>query len=118
MTASLCGCRRGRTRRTLSKRCWSSRRPRPVADLDARMAEGFGALVDELPQELSPDERAAWAIGYLYALAAGQQPKAVRSYRDGVLGTVFEVDEAGGAKVAYVVMGAGMRLVPVRVYVR
>jgi hypothetical protein len=82
------------------------------------MAEGFGALVDELPQELSPDERAAWAIGYLYAMAAGAEPLAVRSFRDSVLGTVFEVDEQGGAKVGFVVMAAGMRLVPVRVYVR
>jgi hypothetical protein len=82
------------------------------------MRDGFGALVDELPQELSPDERAAWAVGYLYAMAAGPCPSAVRLNRDGVLGTVFEVDEAGGAKVGYVVMAAGQRLVPVRVYVR
>jgi hypothetical protein len=89
-----------------------------MADLDARMAEGFEALVDELPPELSPDERAAWAIGYLYALAAGPCPSAVRSFRDGVLGTVFEVDELDGRKAGFVVMAAGQRLVPVRVYVR
>jgi hypothetical protein len=82
------------------------------------MAEGFGALLDELPAELTPDERAAWAIGYLYALAAGPCPSAVRSVRDGVLGTVFEVDELDGRKIGYVVMAAGQRLVPVRVYVR
>jgi hypothetical protein len=82
------------------------------------MAEGFGALLDELPAELTPDERAAWAIGYLYALAAGPCPSAVRSFRDGVLGTVFEVDELDGRKIGYVVMAAGLRLVPVRVYVR
>jgi hypothetical protein len=82
------------------------------------MAEGFGALLDELPAELTPDERAAWAIGYLYALAAGPCPSAVRSFRDGVLGTVFEVDELDGRKIGYVVMAAGQRLVPVRVYVR
>jgi hypothetical protein len=89
-----------------------------VADLDARLAEGFAALVDELPPELTPDERSAWAIGYLYAMAAGPCPTAVRAIRDGVLGTVLEVDEVGGAKVGFVVLGAGMRLVPVRVYVR
>jgi hypothetical protein len=89
-----------------------------VADLDARLVEGFGALLDELPRELSPDERAAWAIGYLYALAAGPQPTAVRSYRDGVLGTVFEVDELDGKKVGYVILGQGQHMVPVRVYVR
>jgi hypothetical protein len=82
------------------------------------MAEGFGALLDELPAELTPDERAAWAIGYLYALAAGPCPSAVRSFRDGVLGTVFEVDELDGRKIGYVAMAAGQRLVPVRVYVR
>jgi hypothetical protein len=82
------------------------------------MGDGFAALVDELPAELGPDEKAVFAIGYLYALAAGPPPKAVRSYRDGVLGTVFEVDEHGGAKVGFVVLSAGMRLVPVRVYVR
>jgi hypothetical protein len=84
----------------------------------SRLSEGFGALVDELPQELSPDERAVWAVGYLYALVAGPQPTAVRAIRDGVLGTVYEVDEVGGAKVGYVVIGAGMRVIPVRVYVR
>jgi hypothetical protein len=89
-----------------------------MADLDARLGEGFGALVDELPQELSPDERAAWAIGYLYAMAAGAEPLAVRSFRDSVLGTVFEVDEQGGCKVGYIVLGTGVRVIPVRIYVR
>jgi hypothetical protein len=31
---------------------------------------------------------------------------------------VFEVDELDGRKIGYVVMAAGQRLVPVRVYVR
>jgi hypothetical protein len=89
-----------------------------MADLDARLGEGFGALVDELPPELSPDERAAWAIGYLYALAAGPAPMAVRAIRDGVLGTVYEVDELDGCKVGYIVLGTGVRVIPVRIYVR
>jgi hypothetical protein len=89
-----------------------------MADLEAALRQGFEALVDELPEDRALEERGVWALGYLYGLAAGPVPTGVRVYRDGVLGTVFEVDEAAGPKVGYVMLRQDKHMVPVRVYVR
>jgi hypothetical protein len=89
-----------------------------MADLEAAMRDGFAALVDEIPQVGSLEERGVWCLGYLYGMAAGPIPTGVRVFRDGVLGTVFEVDEQGGAKVGYVMLRQEKQMVPVRVYVR
>jgi len=85
---------------------------------EALMSQGYQALIDQVPEGLGQVERAVWAVGYLYGVAGQSVPTTVRLSTDNVLGSVVEVDESTGKKVAWVVVEARGRLVPVKLYER